>query len=272
MYMVIILPLLILICQVRELKYLVPFSMLANIFLVISFAITLYYMFNGSFTMEGKNLMAPISRIPLFLSTVVFAMEGIGLVMPVENNMKKPHHFLGCPGVLNTAMATVVVLYGVIGFFGYLKYGEATEGSITYNLPVDEILAQVVKCLVALAIFFTYSLQFYVAYSITWGITGKHISTKFHNLTQIVLRTLLVSMTVGVAALVPDLEPIIGLVGSICLSMLGIFIPAVVDTVISWEGELGTLKWKLWKNIALMLFALFALISGSYESILGLMK
>lgn len=59
--------------------------------------------------------------------------------MPVENSMKNPQHFLGCPGVLNCAMSVVVILYAVIGFFGYLKYGDATEGSVTLNLPVDEV-------------------------------------------------------------------------------------------------------------------------------------
>lgn len=62
-------------------------------------------------------------------------MEGIGVVMPVENDMKKPQHFLGCPGVLNTAMITVILLYGVIGFFGFLRYGDAVQGSVTMNLP-----------------------------------------------------------------------------------------------------------------------------------------
>jgi proton-coupled amino acid transporter len=61
-------------------------------------------------------------------------MEGIGVVMPVENSMKSPQHFLGCPGVLNTAMITVVALYAVIGFFGYAKYGDAVQGSITLSL------------------------------------------------------------------------------------------------------------------------------------------
>lgn len=71
----------------------------------------------------------------ILCSTVIFAMEGIGVVMPVENSMKKPQHFLGCPGVLNTAMITVVVLYAVIGFFGYVRYDDKVEGSITMNLP-----------------------------------------------------------------------------------------------------------------------------------------
>lgn len=62
-------------------------------------------------------------------------MEGIGVVMPVENSMKNPQHFLGCPGVLNTAMSTVMCLYAVIGFLGYARYGDTVKASITLNLP-----------------------------------------------------------------------------------------------------------------------------------------
>lgn len=66
-------------------------------------------------------------------------MEGIGVVMPVENSMAKPQHFLGCPGVLNTAMGTVITLYAVIGFFGYVRYGELSAGSVTLNLPTEDM-------------------------------------------------------------------------------------------------------------------------------------
>lgn len=77
-----------------------------------------------------------MAQTPRF-STVIFAMEGIGTVMPIENSMLRPQYFLGCPGVLNTAMITVVGLYGFMGFLGYLRYGEAAAGSITLNLPKD---------------------------------------------------------------------------------------------------------------------------------------
>lgn len=60
-------------------------------------------------------------------------------MMPLENSMKKPKHFIGCPGVLNIGMIILVALYSVTGFFGYLKYGSATEDSITFNLPTSEL-------------------------------------------------------------------------------------------------------------------------------------
>lgn len=60
-------------------------------------------------------------------------------VMPLENNMKSPRHFLGLGGVLNQGMAGVTLIYILLGFLGYLKYGDKTEGSITLNLPLDEM-------------------------------------------------------------------------------------------------------------------------------------
>lgn len=136
---IIILPVL-LIGQFRALKYLVPFSMLANIFIVVVFAITLYYMFNEPLDFSDKPLMTEkISTLPLFFSTVIFAMEGIGAVMPVENEMAKPQHFLGCPGVLNTAMFTVIALYASLGFLGYVRYGDIVKGSVTLNLPPEDL-------------------------------------------------------------------------------------------------------------------------------------
>lgn len=70
-------------------------------------------------------------------------MEGIGVVMPVENDMQKPQHFLGCPGVLNTAMITVVVLYAVIGFFGYVRYGDDVRGiflNVSYKVCYSTVV------------------------------------------------------------------------------------------------------------------------------------
>lgn len=59
--------------------------------------------------------------------------------MPLENNMKTPQHFIGWRGVLNMGMSFVAVVYAVLGFFGYLKYGDETKGSITLNLPNEEL-------------------------------------------------------------------------------------------------------------------------------------
>ena len=52
--------------------------------------------------------------------------------------MAHPEDFGGCNGVLNTAMVVVTCGYFAVGFFGYLKYGDAVAGSITLNLPPSD--------------------------------------------------------------------------------------------------------------------------------------
>jgi proton-coupled amino acid transporter len=59
--------------------------------------------------------------------------------MPLENSMKNPDHFISKIGILNIAMAIVVVLYAVIGFLGYIRFGDEVEGSVTLSLPAEEM-------------------------------------------------------------------------------------------------------------------------------------
>ena len=42
---------------------------------------------------------------------------------------------LGYNGVLNTSMTLVVALYIAMGFYGYLRFGEDIDATISLNLP-----------------------------------------------------------------------------------------------------------------------------------------
>lgn len=54
--------------------------------------------------------------------------------------MRTPQDFGGLTGVLNTSMVIVACLYTAVGYFGYLKYGDAVKlGSITLNLPPNDM-------------------------------------------------------------------------------------------------------------------------------------
>ena len=46
---------------------------------------------------------------------------------------------LGYNGVLNTSMTLVVALYIAMGFYGYLRFGEAIDETITLNLPPSDM-------------------------------------------------------------------------------------------------------------------------------------
>ncbi|XP_012216315.1 proton-coupled amino acid transporter-like protein pathetic [Linepithema humile] len=274
LYIVSLIPALILLGQVRNLKYLVPFSLLANIFMLSGFSITLYYVFSSIQWNNNPNvkLFASVEQLPRFFATVIFAIEGIGIVMPVANNMRHPTHFLGCPSVLNVTMSIVVALYAVMGIFGYLAYGEHSLASITLNLPVEDDLAQAVKLLIAAAVLFTYGLQYFVPLEIIWNAIKHMFSHKYEAVGETFMRIGMVMLTVIIAIAVPELDPFISLVGAIFFSILGISIPAVVETISCWEGHLGALKWRLWKNSALLIFSLLALVFGTWISLSDIIK
>ena len=53
--------------------------------------------------------------------------------------MKKPSQFTKTWGVLNVGMVIVTATYAVVGCVGYLKYGEDVKGSLSLNLPQNEM-------------------------------------------------------------------------------------------------------------------------------------
>lgn len=81
--------------------------------------------------------------------------------------MGEPQAFGGAIGVLNVSMIVVASLYTGMGFFGYLKYGDAVAGSITLNLT-PSVLNECIRSMFAMAIFLSYPLQMYVPVGLLW--------------------------------------------------------------------------------------------------------
>lgn len=256
---------------VRNMKYLVPFSALANILLFIGFCLTFYYIFQDLPPMSSRPAVAPITQIPLFFSTVLFGMEGIGTILPIENSMKTPSHFLGCPGVLTIAMSIVVTLFISVGLFGYLKFGDASEASITLNLPQDA-LAESVKGLVALAILFSYGLQLTASMDVVWKRLEPHTNKANERGIYYKVRAAMIVGTVLLAIAVPNLGPVISLIGAVGFSMCGFFFPALVETVIAYDKGFGRWNWIFWKNIALIIITILAAVFGTITSMADIIE
>ncbi|XP_038213588.1 proton-coupled amino acid transporter-like protein pathetic [Zerene cesonia] len=272
MYCLMFLVPILLFTQIKNLKYIAPFSGFANILLVLTFLICLYYICDEFPEFESKPKSVDIGRLPLFVGTVIFAMEGIGVVLPVENTMAKPQHFLGCPGVLNITMSIVVLLYMIMGILGYLKYGEAAAGSITLNLPTEEIPALMAKVFITLAIFFTYILQFYVPMEIVWRNIKQRVTQRYHNHAQAVMRAIFATLTVAAAATLPRLEQVIGLEGAFFYSFLGLIAPSIIDLIFRWERGLGKYNYVVYKNLFLIIFGFFVLVTGVMQSVREIIK
>ncbi|CAB3258851.1 unnamed protein product [Arctia plantaginis] len=262
---------LILINYVRDLKYLAPFSAIANVVTITGFAIILYYIFEDVPTLEGKVPAGKLANFPLFFGTVLFALEAIGVILPLENEMKSPRDFVSRFGVLNCSMVSIIVLYVGMGLFGYLRYGDDSEGSITLNLPSEtEILATVVQCLLAFAIYITHGLACYVAIDIVWNdyIGNRLLNSKHRLIWEYLLRTTIVLVTFGIAAAVPSLELFISLFGALCLSALGLAFPAFIQSCTYWYYVSRSERIRMIvKNAIVVVFGILGLVVGTWTSL-----
>lgn len=132
--------------------------------------------------------------------------------------------------------------------------------------------AQVVQASISAAVFFTFMLQFYVPMDIFWKRLRDRIPQEKHNLAQITMRTVAVTIIVGVAAAAGHhLDALIDLVGALFLATLGLAFPPVLDTIVNWKNW-GPLHWKLFKNIFLVCFGVFGIVSGSYSALESFFK
>ncbi|KAL5291971.1 path family protein [Megaselia abdita] len=256
---------LILLSWIPNLKYLAPVSMVANLFMGTGLGITFYYLVQDLPPIEERSYFELYS-LPSFFSITIFAMEAIGVVMPLENSMKTPKSFLGICGVLTQGMSGVTMIYMLLGFMGFLKFGDGTAESITLNLPVEEVPAQIVKIAIALAVYCTFGLQFFVCLEIVWN-PLKDKCEKRPLVCNYVLRTVLVTAAVVLAILVPTIAPFMGLIGAFCFSILGLIMPVFIEMVTDWETGFGAYNWVIWKNVIIVLFGLFALVFGSLSAV-----
>lgn len=74
-------------------------------------------------------------------------------------------------------------------------------------------------------------------------------------------------ISVAIAVVVPQLDLLISFVGAVFFSTLGLLIPAIVEIVHCWNGNLGRFYWRLIKDILIGLFSIVALVSGAYQSL-----
>lgn len=273
-YMCFLLIPLVLITYIRNLKLLAPFSQLANIITFVAIGITLYYIFQNLPPINSVPMVGEARNYVLYVGTTLFALEAVGVVIALENNMKTPASFGGYTGVLNQGMVVITILYIAVGFFGYIKYGAESKGSVTLNLPEEEILAQSVKLIFAIAIFITYALQCYVPVEIVWNqYLKKHLEdSKNKLLVEYVLRTVIVIITFLLAVAIPRLELFISLFGALCLSALGIAFPAIIEMCVKWPDNLGKYNYILWKDIILIIMGILGLVVGTYTSIYDIVK
>jgi solute carrier family 36 (proton-coupled amino acid transporter) len=137
-----------------------------------------------------------------------------------------------------------------------------------FSISLLPRIAQLVRVMMALAIFLSYGLQFYVPVNILgpW-LRSKLSGEQSQRVGEYLLRIGLVLFTFILAAMVPNLGAVISLVGAVSSSTLALIFPPLIEIITFWPNGLGKHHWILWKDIGIMIFGILGFIFGSYASI-----
>ncbi|CAB10025.1 Amino acid transporter transmembrane domain-containing protein [Caenorhabditis elegans] len=215
-----------------------------------------------------------IEGISLAAGALIYSFEGQAMVLPMENSLKYPKDMTGATGVLSTAMNLVTVLYAFLGFFGYVTFGPAVQGSLTLNLP-NSILTVSIKGLLVLKIFFGSAIQLYVIVQMLLPSLRSKISEDrkmVHRLLPYALRLGLMLISLCIALIVPNLMQIIPLVGITSGLLISLILPSFLDCMVflpvfKKQGDMFKFYQKLIINVFLFVLGWFFLGAGLYSSI-----
>jgi len=145
---------------IRKVKWLSPFSAVANVALFSGFVMCLLFellRIHRDGTGNGVTLME-WSGFPLFFGMTTSAYEGIGCILTVENGMKKENRgrFMMYLDISLALLTAILVCFGVTS---YLCFGQSLHDIIVEDIASDSWVAIPLKTCLLVGISFTYPLQ-----------------------------------------------------------------------------------------------------------------
>lgn len=150
---------------VRDITKLSLLALLANTFIFLGLVTILYYTlkeFAGNSFIPGNGIHYWFnqSESSLFIGVAIFAFEGIGLIIPIQESMIYPHHF---SKILFYVIATISTIFVFIGAAGYLTFGSDINTVILLNLPQRSPTVIMTQLLYACAILLSTPIQIFPA-------------------------------------------------------------------------------------------------------------
>ncbi|KAJ3152739.1 neutral amino acid transporter [Geranomyces michiganensis] len=150
---------------VRKIKHFSITSLVADVFILVGLAYILYLDIT---TIATRGIATDFvwfnnQSFPLFVGTAMFAFEGICLILPIGESMKRPEQF---GKVLCACTALIGAIFFSVGAAGYATFGAQVETVVFLNLPPGAP-TQLVQLVYALAIVLSFPLTVYPTIRIT---------------------------------------------------------------------------------------------------------
>lgn len=150
---------------IRDITRLSISALVANFFIFAGLVTILYYTLrqyveNSFVPGAGIHYFFNKSESSLFIGVAIFAFEGIGLIIPIQESMIYPKHF---PKVLLSVILTISTIFVFVGSIGYLTYGKDIHTVILLNLPQGSPTVIMTQVLYACAILLSTPIQIFPA-------------------------------------------------------------------------------------------------------------
>lgn len=258
--------------------------MAANVVYLSAVAIVVYYFFTHLKSSSELAKVGNLRNLPLFFGTVMFAFEGriytpffyretfsgVSVIMVIENRMQQPQLFIAWNGVLNASCAVVLAIFAVIGYYGYLTFGDDVKDTVTLNLP-DEPFYQMLNIMFVLCILVCYAIQFFVPLERIEKFITRKCPTNKHTQYSYLARFILVLVTLLVAELIPHLALFISLIGAVGCSLLALLFPPIIDLLLCYANHELTTKTLLIDTFLICVFFL-GFTTGTYSALVDILK
>ena len=161
--------------QIRKIETIAFTSGFGNLIYFVSLSIIFYDGFAHACCVATKDVTWVRGQgLALVFGTGCFALEGIGLVLPVKRAMKDQNKF---GFILNVAISIVASCYIVFGVLGYLFYGDNVRSVITDNLA-SGALSDAVRVSLSISLFFSYAIQLFPVSDMADSLWDKHVFYK----------------------------------------------------------------------------------------------
>lgn len=271
-------------------------SLLANFFVMGGLVIVLFFSFkqlaidSHMKPAEGVIIGFNSNRWTMFIGTAIFAFEGIGLIIPVQDSMQHPEKF---PLVLGLVIITSTVLFITIASVGYLAYGSHIKTVILLNLPQANIFVNLIQLFYSLAIMLSTPLQLFPAIKIIENkVFPKFIKIyvkKDDNTTDVEMRpnsgklnwkvkwlknfvrSLIVALVVLMAYFGADqLDKFVAVIGSFaCIPLVYIYPPMLHlrSCALPRLNNLNKINWSAGLDYVLIIFGAVSMAYTSYQSV-----
>lgn len=260
MQLVIFLPL----SLIRDISKLGFTALIADAFIMLGLIYLYYYDIATIVDQGGVSDIEAFNPATwtLFIGTAIFTFEGVGLIIPIQESMKRPSQF---PGVLAVVMVIITVLFISIGALSYAAYGSATQTVVILNLPQDDKLVNAVQFLYSLAILLSTPLQLFPAIRIMenelFSRSGKY--NPYIKWQKNVFRFFLVIVCALIAwGGAGDLDKFVALVGSFaCVPLVYVYPPLL---------HLKAVAKKRWEKVADYALCCFGVVGCVYTTALSI--